>query len=289
MLLYQVQYDRGVFYPGAFQFAYELTKFAYNKNRQLLSKTYSSHNSHENHEPPKVAVLTARAKELKFALALKPTDKLCSGYRETGNENGMKNWGIGQVYYGSVKEWIFQKKKGLRKFKNFEIMLKNDQKHNRINDYILIGDTGERDEDAGERIAIKYGPNYMKAIFLHVVTDDHSKHTSTSKTQKRILPQDRIQNGVPIFYFKTYVGAATKAFKNNLIGADGVVRVIERAEEQLQKLDKTQSESLIKSMTSSIPVVGINQENSVLIANQIAESRWHDLQSDIQDAKLAIK
>lgn len=201
----------------------------------------------------------------------------------------MKNWGIGQVYYGSVKEWIFQKKKGLRKFKNFEIMLKNDQKHNRINDYILIGDTGERDEDAGERIAIKYGPNYMKAIFLHVVTDDHSKHTSTSKTQKRILPQDRIQNGVPIFYFKTYVGAATKAFKNNLIGADGVVRVIERAEEQLQKLDKTQSESLIKSMTSSIPVVGINQENSVLIANQIAESRWHDLQSDIQDAKLAIK
>ena len=51
-----------------------------------------------------VSVLTARAREFKFALALKPTDKICSGFRKAGERNGVKNWGIGDVYYGSGKD-----------------------------------------------------------------------------------------------------------------------------------------------------------------------------------------
>lgn len=46
--------------------------------------------------PENVAVLTARAREFKFALALKPTDKLCSAYRAIGERNGYGNWGIGK-------------------------------------------------------------------------------------------------------------------------------------------------------------------------------------------------
>jgi phosphatidate phosphatase APP1 len=54
---------------------------------------------------------------------------------------------VGDVYYGSVAEWIFQNRKGIRKFENFNIMLQNDISSNRNCEYILIGDTGEKDEE----------------------------------------------------------------------------------------------------------------------------------------------
>ena len=86
------QYSRGEFYPGAFQFFYELSQF--NTKKSAV---------------PRVAVLTARAKELLFALALKPTDKLCKGFQKVGEANGNPDWGIAleHVYYGSVIEWYF--------------------------------------------------------------------------------------------------------------------------------------------------------------------------------------
>jgi len=85
------QYSRGEFYPGAFQFFFEL----------------SAHNRKTTMDIPKVAVLTARAKEFLFALALKPADKLCSAFRNIGEANGYPTWGIAleHVYYGSVAEW----------------------------------------------------------------------------------------------------------------------------------------------------------------------------------------
>ena len=55
---------------------------------------------------PTVSVLTARAKEFLFALKLKPSDKLCSAFQKVGRENGSPDWGIGDVYYGSVVEWF---------------------------------------------------------------------------------------------------------------------------------------------------------------------------------------
>jgi len=93
-----VQYNRGVFYPGAFQFAFELTHTSY-KNLKPSSAA-------SNPLPPKVAVLTARATEFKFALAIKPYDKISSAYKSIGETRGFENWGIGQVYYGSAKERI---------------------------------------------------------------------------------------------------------------------------------------------------------------------------------------
>jgi hypothetical protein len=62
-----------------------------------------------------------------------------------------------------VVEWIFQNRKGLRKFKNFEMLLGNDARTSLVNDYVLIGDTGERDEDAGERIASRY-PSHIRVM-----------------------------------------------------------------------------------------------------------------------------
>jgi hypothetical protein len=71
----QTQFRRGEFYPGAFQFAFELSSIG--------KKTI----------PENVAVLTARAKEFKFALALKPGDKICSAYNAVGKSNGFGEWG----------------------------------------------------------------------------------------------------------------------------------------------------------------------------------------------------
>lgn len=222
-------YTRGEFYPGAFQFAFEIA-------------------SHRSPVPDKVSVLTARAKEFKFALALKPNDKLCSRYAATGLSNGIKDWGIGDVYYGSVAEWIFQNRKGERKFDNFQILLKNDDAKGEPRKYVFIGDTGEMDEEAGERIINKY-PARMKAIFMHAVTS--KKDRSDFK-----LPEDRQLNGVSIYYFRTYVGAAVKALRAGLISNGSLNRVIDQAKRDLSRKEP-----------------------------QVAGSRWRELEEDIQLAK----
>ena len=118
-------FRRGDFYPGVFQFYLELSR------ANTKSKS-----------PPKVAVLTARAREFLFALALKPADKLCSAFRDIGIQNGISDWGIGvdtDVYYGSVVEWILQDRKGVRKFDNFKMLLQNDALLGRKENYVLVG------------------------------------------------------------------------------------------------------------------------------------------------------
>jgi hypothetical protein len=242
------QYRRGTFYPAVFQLAYELTIGKSDVNNSIANK---------------ISVLTARAKEFKFAIgtsisiyicliisyslyistyiAIKQHDELCSQFRLLGIKNGLKDWGIGDIYYGSVKEWVRQERKGKRKLDNFEIMMNRDDmiikeliegkqiekieehNNNNINDldklhiqinnneddgnvsfvehdddilknllindnnkdkdinsednintktmqlsYIFIGDTGEKDEEAAERIAEKH-PKRIKAAFLHFV------------------------------------------------------------------------------------------------------------------------
>lgn len=213
------QYSRGEFYPGAFQFFFELSKF--------------NQRSPEN-PIPRVAVLTARARELLFALALKPTDKLCSAFSRIGRENGVDDWGVAleHVYYGSVVEWVLSERKGIRKFKNFDVMISSEEnKDGERPNYIFIGDTGERDEDAGERIIRKHGKSTIKAVFLHAVTD--KKDRSMLK-----VPEDRIYKGVPIYYFRTYVGAAGKACKQGLINPSGLLRVIDAAREDVESKEK---------------------------------------------------
>lgn len=175
--------------------------------------------------PASVAVLTARARELKFALALRPAGKLCSVYRNTGSRLGHPQWGVGHVYYGSVVEWLFQNRKGIRKFQNFEKLAEEDLAAGRKFQYVLIGDTGERDEDAAERIIGKYRKQ-VKAVFLHAVSGSSAED----------IPADRVLEGVSIFYFRTYIGAAVKALHHGLLDKDGLARVADQSNKEIQAI-----------------------------------------------------
>ena len=72
--------------------------------------------------PEKMAILTARAEEFKFALEIKQSSKLCVRFRQAGEGVGTPDWGVGPVLYGSVAEWICQERKGLRKYENFKLL-----------------------------------------------------------------------------------------------------------------------------------------------------------------------
>lgn len=67
-------------------------------------------------------------------------------------------------------------------------------------------------------------PDRMRAVFLHVVSD------SPSQEGVRI-PADREVNGVPVVYFRTYVGAAVKAVELGLMDRSGLNNVIAAAKE----------------------------------------------------------
>jgi len=250
------QYKRGQFYPGVLQFGLELSKFG---------RSSSSRNSAV---PSKITVLTARAKEFKFALAIKQSGKLCSAYRRLGVVNGVDDWGIGDVYYGSVAEWILQWRKGIRKFSNFELMLQSDisQGHEN-NKYIIIGDTGEKDEDAAERIISKY-PSNIKAVFLHNVYNMKSKYRPYAR------PVDRIVSDVPIFYFRTYIGAAVKAYYANIITKEALKRITIQAMDEL-RLSHESSIARLNEM-KMVP-------RFIVDRNQRAyHSRWSELVEDAQ-------
>ena len=68
-----VQYDRGDFYPGVFQFMWELSSFPVTLNQRHFAEVRagqagSGDNLDLRLSPPKVAVLTARAEELKVPM-----------------------------------------------------------------------------------------------------------------------------------------------------------------------------------------------------------------------------
>jgi len=73
------QYERGDFYPGVFEFMFQLSMFPLK----------------EGDLPAKVAVLTARAEEFKAALELKDSSKLAVAFKKTGGNGGIRNWGLG--------------------------------------------------------------------------------------------------------------------------------------------------------------------------------------------------
>lgn len=179
--------------------------------------------------PPKVAVLTARAIELKAALELKEDSKLAKEFRKTGENHSpsIENWGLGPVLYGSVAEWVIQDRKGLRKFNNFERLIEQDPT-GLIMQYVYVGDTGELDQEAGETMLREY-PEVVKAVFLHVVSD---------RPYPRI-PPPKLINGRPVVFFRTYVGAAAKACQLGLIDESGMMRVVCAAQESLEGVART--------------------------------------------------
>ncbi|GMH74122.1 hypothetical protein TrST_g14333 [Triparma strigata] len=198
------QYPRGTVYPGVFPFILELSLHP-------LSRTSSVQT------PMNPAVLTARAEEFKAALEIKPTSAICLKAESEGlSRLGVPGWGIGPVLYGSVAEWVNQVNKGFRKFKNFE-QLKGQGFE--FVEYVYLGDTGEYDEEAGVQM-LRYYPEKVKGVFLHVVGE-------TLEDRERVRCEEKIVNGRPVMYFRTYIGAAVKAYRNSLMGEEGVERVIE--------------------------------------------------------------
>lgn len=275
------RYKRGQFYPGVIQFALELSapnrnlSSNYNINKTIVNIQQHSHSEHHFSLPSKIAVLTARAREFKFALALKPTGKLNRAYSTAGASNGLKDWGIGGVYYGSVIEWILHHRKGLRKFLNFEIMLKHDDEiagHSKQK-YVFVGDTGEKDEEAGERMATNY-PDRIRAVFMHAVCNIH-------KNKEFRIPADRFVSKVPIFYFRTYVGAAHKAYRHNIITKDAVQRVAEQAITQMKNYDQK-----IDLVFPRSPKHFVNRLKLRKIEAQ--ETRWKELLKDIEECSFLL-
>jgi len=106
-----------------------------------------------------------------------------------------------------------------------------------------VGDTGELDQEAGETMLREY-PKEVKAVFLHVVSD----------APNPIVPPPKIINGRPLLFFRTYVGAAAKATQLGLMDTDGLLRVMQAAQDMLAPVPKT-------------------------------SDKWIDLQRDIQEAQ----
>ena len=204
-----VQYDRGDFYPGVAEFMLEISRYGLSEENK--------------YSPPKVAILTARAEEFKAALEIKQDSKLAVAMRAAGERKGISGWGVGPVLYGSVAEWIVQFRKGLRKFTNFERLLRQDPTGMLIQ-YIYVGDVGELDQEAGETMLREY-PEVVKAVFLHVVSDQIDPPP--------IIPPPKMINGRPLVFFKTYVGAAVDAVRLGYMDLNGLESVIEAATKKL--------------------------------------------------------
>lgn len=188
-------YTRNSFYPGVFQFGLELASAGRGR-------------------PNKMAILTARAEEFKWALEIKQSSKLCVRFRQAGEARNINDWGVGEVLYGSVAEWVCQERKGWRKFENFKILHAGLDPKTK---YVFTGDNGksEKDFEAAQMIIDEF-PKAMRAVFLHAVSGEVAPAP---------LPDDTNYNGVPVLYFRTYATAAVKAFEQGLFDARAARRV----------------------------------------------------------------
>merc|ERR1711935_916833 len=118
---------------------------------------------------------------------------------------------------------------GLRKFTNFERLIQQDPTGT-IFQYIYVGDTGELDQEAGETMIREY-PEVVKAVFLHVVTEDVEGPP--------FIPAPKFINGRPVVFFRTYVGAAVDAVQLGLMDLDGLTSVINAAIGKLSNVPET--------------------------------------------------
>lgn len=233
------QYARGEVYPGVAEFMLHVS---------LASLSSPSSSSSETStvlpNPPKVAILTARAEEFKAALELKENSAIAEAFRNAGRDAGISDWGLGPVLYGSVVEWIVQTRKGLRKFNNFERLIQQDPT-GALLQYVYVGDTGELDQEAAETMLREY-PERVKAVFLHVVSSGDRAPTSILNNDGENNQEDRgwnvvsvpppkLINGRPVIFFRTYVGAAVAAREWGLLTDEGLECVMEAATRKLKE------------------------------------------------------
>ncbi|CAA9988762.1 hypothetical protein, conserved in Apicomplexan species [Plasmodium knowlesi strain H] len=233
------QYQRGETYPGSFQFIFEL---AMNK---LSSEA----------KPLLLSVLTARIPQVPIT----EDSFLNKKFNEVAERRGIKSWGIdceNKILYSTLKEWVWNETRGEKKFVNFKHLHKYVLQQNSLVRYIWIGDTGDMDKQAGEMMIRTY-PQRMKAVFLH-----HVK----GKDDNTLLPSDYFIKSVPIFFFRTYIGAATKAHAYNLIDKKGLTRVLVQAVLDLEKSKAPASsskwEDLIKDIILSDAMDELDKYNA---------------------------
>ncbi|CRH00591.1 conserved Plasmodium protein, unknown function [Plasmodium relictum] len=233
------QYQRGETYPGSFQFIFEL---AMNK---LSAES----------KPLLLSVLTARIPQVPIT----EDSYLNKKFNEVAERRGIKNWGIdceNKTLYSTLKEWVWNETRGEKKFFNFKQLHKYVIQQNSVVRYIWIGDTGDMDKQAGEMM-IKTFPQRIRAVFLH-----HVK----GKDDNTLLPSDYFIKSVPVFFFRTYIGAATKAHAYNLIDKKGLTRVLVQAVLDLEKskvpADSSKWEDLIKDIILSNAVDELDKYNA---------------------------
>ncbi|GAW81477.1 hypothetical protein, conserved [Plasmodium gonderi] len=233
------QYQRGEMYPGSFQFIFEL---AMNK---LSTES----------KPLLLSVLTARIPQVPIT----EDSVLNKKFNEVALRRGIKSWGIdcdNKILYSTLKEWVWNETRGEKKFFNFKQLHKYVVQQNALVRYIWIGDTGDMDKQAGEMMIRTY-PQRMKAVFLH-----HVK----GKDDNTLLPSDYFIKSVPIFFFRTYIGAATKAHAYNLIDKKGLTRVLVQAVLDLEKskvpASSSKWEDLIKDIILSDAMDELDKYNA---------------------------
>ena len=115
----------------------------------------------------------------------------------------------------------------------------------------------------------KYGTR-VRAVFLHSVSG--SKDVSIHR-----IPSDRVVDGVPFFYFKTYVGAAAKAVEHGLMEPNGLQKVIKEAVDDLDRNNPYRFPSDTVTMKR-------NWFLDTVSSNSLKVTQWNDLQKDIDYA-----
>ena len=88
--------------------------------------------------------------------------------------------------------------------------------------FVFLGDSGQGDASFGKRM-IELFPDRVAAVLIHDVV-------ATPEEARR----DWAERGV--VFFDSYVGAATEAFRRELIGAEGLRRVMVRARTELERV-----------------------------------------------------
>ncbi|XP_955233.1 uncharacterized protein TA05105 [Theileria annulata] len=255
------QYGRGELYPGCFQFILELAMHKMGKNRKPLL----------------LSVLTTRIPQVPITV----DSALNMRLRHVAEKRGVLNWGIdceNKILYSTLKEWVFNEARGEKKFVNFRKLLKFVSNENSDARFIWIGDTGDRDLEAGEMM-IKYFSHKIKAVLMHCVSPPKEGNEGT-------MPNDYYLKSVPVLFFKTYVGAAKKAVEHGLISHNALSRVLVRAVLELNDnttTDHSKWKDLIKDILEVEEIANLKKYEQGLIVRtrSIIETKIRELSQNI--------
>ena len=95
-------------------------------------------------------------------------------------------------------------------------------------------------------------PEVVKAVFLHVVSEQPYPE----------IPPSKLISGRPMAFFRTYVGAATKACQLGLISEKAMMRVVSSAQESLETVARTSDkwQDLYRDVNEAYRTLGVSNE-----------------------------